>query len=148
MFQILVVHGPNLNLLGQREPKIYGSATMEEINQRLSDMAHELGVQVGAVQSNSEGELIDYLQQAPEKVHGVVLNAGAYTHTSIALRDAIGAIDIPVIEVHLSNIHARESFRQQSMIAAVCIGQICGFGADSYILGLWAMARYLQAQHA
>lgn len=144
MLQILVLHGPNLNMLGQREPEIYGSATLDDINTSLENMAEQLDVQVAAVQSNDEGDLIGLLQQAPDKVDGVIINAGAYTHTSIALRDAIASIAIPVIEVHISNIYKREEFRHHSMLAPVCLGQITGFGADSYVLGLWAIVRHLQ----
>ncbi len=144
--RILILHGPNLNLLGQRETQIYGKSTIDDINTQLKVMAEELQVELAFAQRNGEGELIDLLHEAPDKVNGVVLNAAAYTHTSIALRDAIAAISIPVVEVHLSNIHAREVFRHASMIAPVCIGQICGFGPDSYVLGLWALVKHLQAR--
>jgi 3-dehydroquinate dehydratase II len=135
-----ILHGPNLNLLGQREPEIYGRLTMQEINQRLNSLGETLGVQVRADQSNSEGGLIDRLQDAAGWAAGVVLNPGGYTHTSVAIRDAIAAIAIPVVEVHLSNVHAREEFRQRSLIAPVCKGSIAGFGWQSYALALRALA--------
>jgi 3-dehydroquinate dehydratase II len=140
---ILVIHGPNLNLLGLREPGIYGSATLQDINDRLQQQATELGVFVVCFQSNHEGALIDAIHAAREQHRGIVINAGAYTHTSIALRDAIAGVNIPTVEVHLSNIHRREEFRQHSYLAGVAIGQICGFGADSYYLGLRAIVSYL-----
>lgn len=139
MSAILVLHGPNLNLLGQREPEIYGTLTLEEINRRLTEAGAQLGIEVRAFQSNHEGELIDHLQEAPTWATGVILNAAGYTHTSVALRDAISAIAIPVIEVHLSNIHAREDFRQRSLLSAVCKGSIAGFGWRSYLLALYAL---------
>lgn len=132
------MNGPNLNLLGEREPGIYGSESLETINRGLSDVAAGLGVELGFYQSNHEGELIDKLHSARLEYDAVVLNAGAYTHYSIAIRDAIAAIKLPVVEVHLSNIHARESFRENSVITPVCAGQISGFGAYSYTLGLYA----------
>jgi 3-dehydroquinate dehydratase-2 len=135
---ILFINGPNLNLLGKREPGIYGNLTLDEIEKMVREKATELKVQVEFKQSNSEGDIITWIQQAVGKYDSIVLNAGAYTHTSIAIRDAIAAVKIPTIEIHLSNIHAREEFRRHSMIAPVCVGQISGFGAYSYILGLIA----------
>ena len=140
MKSVLVLHGPNLNLLWQREPKIYGGLSLEEINQRLVASGSEMGLEVRTYQSNHEGDLIDALHQARMWAQGVVFNPGGYTHTSVALRYAITAIGLPVIEVHLSNVHAREEFRRHSMIAPVCLGSIAGFGWCSYWLALSALA--------
>ncbi len=140
MEAILVLHGPNLNLLGIRETEIYGSLTLPQIDQRLVDLGKELGLNVRTFQSNREGDLIDKLQEARAWAKGVVFNAAGYTHTSVALRDAIIAIQIPVIEVHLSNPQAREEFRRRSLIAPVCKGSIAGFGWQSYALALRALA--------
>jgi 3-dehydroquinate dehydratase-2 len=134
--KVLVLHGPNLNLTGGREPEIYGSMTLDEINTLLTEKALELGVKVTCLQSNHEGVLIDALQDAQSWADGVVFNPGGYTHTSVALRDTVAAIGIPVIEVHLSNVYAREEFRHKSLISPVCKGKIVGFGWLSYLLGI------------
>jgi 3-dehydroquinate dehydratase-2 len=137
---IAVIHGPNLNMLGRREVGIYGRKSLEEINSDIAAHGHRLEATVEFFQSNSEGDLVTFIQQCRGRVEGIVLNAGAYTHSSIALRDAISAAEVPTVEVHLSNIYKREAFRHTSMIAAVCLGQICGFGPYSYILGLLALS--------
>ncbi len=139
--KIFIINGPNLNMLGKREPGIYGSDTLESINEELSVLCKELGVEPEFYQSNCEGELIDIIHSAREKADGIVLNAGAYTHYSIAIRDAISASETPCVEVHLSNVHKREEFRHQSVISAVCEGVICGFGKDSYRLAVMALAK-------
>lgn len=140
---VLVLHGPNLNLLGRREPDVYGAITLEQINERLHALAAELGVELEIFQSNVEGELIERIQEAAGTAHVIVLNPAAYTHTSVAIRDAIVAVGLPVVEVHLSNIHQREEFRRRSLISDVAVGQITGFGADSYLLGLRAAVRVI-----
>ncbi len=142
--RILVLNGPNLNLLGIREPEVYGHTTLDDIVAGLVARAGEVGASVKHVQSNSEGALVDALHEARTAADGVVFNPGAYTHTSVALRDAISAIDIPVVETHLSNVHAREEFRKTSLISAVCLGVIGGFGPHSYILALDALLAHLE----
>ncbi|NJN53418.1 MAG: type II 3-dehydroquinate dehydratase [Anaerolineae bacterium] len=144
MLKILVIHGPNLNLLGTRQPEVYGRLTLDDINQQLDTLAEQKGVTLQTIQSNHEGVLIDAIHQAKEWAQGILINPGAYTHTSIALRDAIAGVGLTAVEVHLSNIHAREAFRHQSLIAPVCIGQIAGFGWRSYLLGLRALIDYLE----
>ena len=136
--KILVLHGPNLNLLGQREPKIYGRLTLEQINRKIETLAQELGVEVEFRHSNSEGELVDWIQQASKQFGALVINAAAYTHSSVALRDALTAAGVPAVEVHISNIYKREEFRKKSLIAEAVVGQITGFGVNSYLLGLRA----------
>ncbi len=140
--KILVINGPNLNLLGTREPDVYGNLTLDEIIHTLKKTSGD--VEISHFQSNVEGELIDELQQADSSVDGIVLNAGGYTHTSVAIRDAIAGISIPVIEVHLSNIASREEFRHRSLIAGVCLGTIAGFGSNSYALAINALQTYLK----
>ena len=143
---ILVVHGPNLNLLGIREPQTYGSTTLAQINQNLHQESQRLQVSLSCLQSNHEGDLVDAIHQAQGKHQGIIINAGAYTHTSVAIRDALVGVGIPTVEVHLSNIYRREEFRHHSYIAPIAIGQISGFGANSYLLGLQALVNYLQSQ--
>ncbi len=143
MSAILVLHGPNLSLLGKREPGIYGTLTLAEINSQLEQEAQLLQVQVSILQSNHEGVLVDSIHAALGQYQGLLINAGAYTHTSVALRDAIAAVALPTVEVHLSNIYRREAFRHHSYIAPVAIGQISGFGPNSYRLGLQALVHYL-----
>ncbi|MCL2928569.1 MAG: type II 3-dehydroquinate dehydratase [Trichodesmium sp. St16_bin4-tuft] len=144
MFNILVLHGPNLNLLGLREPGIYGSVTLDNINRLLEQEAEAIGVKISISQSNHEGVLVDLIHSSSEQHQGILINAGAYTHTSVAIRDAISGINIPTVEVHLSNIYSREEFRHHSFIAPVAIGQISGFGSESYLLGLKAIVNYLK----
>ncbi|PWB75947.1 type II 3-dehydroquinate dehydratase [candidate division GN15 bacterium] len=136
MARILIINGPNLNLLGTREPEIYGTETLEEMNGRLSDLAKEINLQIDFFQSNHEGEIIDILQRESKKADGIIINPGALTHYSYAIRDAIAAINVETIEVHLSNLFARDDFRQKSVIAPVCRGQVCGFGFYGYAMAL------------
>lgn len=144
MEKILVVHGPNLNMLGRREVEIYGNMSLEKVNESVRDLAKELGVEVDIFQSNSEGTLIDRIQDAYGRYDAIVINPGGYTHTSVALRDAVAATGIPAIEVHISNIHRREEYRHHSFVAEVAVGQITGFGMDSYLLGLRAAVEFIR----
>ena len=141
---LLVLNGPNLNLLGTREPQVYGSLTLADIESSLKLEAQKLQVELSCLQSNIEGKLIEAIHSARETSQGIIINAGAYTHTSIAIRDALSAVKLPTVEVHLSNIYQREEFRHHSYIAPVAIGQISGFSADSYVLGLHALVNYLK----
>jgi len=145
MIKLLVIHGPNLNLLGKREPNIYGRMTLAEIDAVIQEWAQEQRVEVKIVQSNHQGVIIDVIQEAAGWADGMVINPAGYTHTSVAIRDAIAAVGLPTVEVHLSNIHAREKFRRESIIAPVSIGQISGFGIDSYLLGLRALVEKIKA---
>lgn len=140
---VLVLHGPNLNLLGLREPEVYGLTTLDQVNESLRLMASKFGVKVDCLQSNHEGNLVDAIHNARGVHEGILINPGAYTHTSIAIRDALAGVEIPTVEVHLSNIYTREEFRHHSYIAPVAIGQISGFGVDSYLLGLQALVNYI-----
>lgn len=142
--RVAVVHGPNLNLLGQREPAIYGPTTLAEVNQSLVTLGRELGVEIDHFQANGEGALVDHVQLAAEAVDGYLVNAGAYTHTSVALRDALVAVARPFVEVHLSNVHAREPFRHQSFLSDRAVGVVAGFGAESYLLGLRGLVSHLR----
>jgi 3-dehydroquinate dehydratase II len=146
--KVLVVHGPNLNLLGTREPEVYGKTTLQDINAMLADEAQALGIEVKCLQSNSEGELVTAIQEAPAWADALIINPGGYTHTSVALRDAIAAVGLPAIEVHLSNIFAREPFRHHSYISPVAVGIISGFGAESYRLALIAAKRVIDTKRS
>jgi len=144
--KILVIHGPNLNLLGTRETDVYGTLTLDDITVSLAQLAAELGCDLSMVQSNSEGTLVDSIQAAKGVFHGILINPAAYTHTSVAIRDALSAVALPTVEVHLSNIHKREEFRHHSFVAPVAVGQISGFGPDSYLLGLRALVNFVRQQ--
>jgi len=144
MLSILIINGPNLNMLGRREPEVYGSQTLENINQSLEVIAGHLDASLTFFQSNHEGALVDTIQDALDLHQGILINPGAYTHTSVAIRDAVAAVALPTVEVHLSNIHKREAFRHHSYIAPVAVGQISGFGADSYRLGLEGLVSYIR----
>lgn len=141
----MVINGPNINMLGTREPEIYGSLTLDDIINNLKDYAKTLGIELETFQSNVEGEIVNTIQKAKNDCSGIVINPAAYTHTSVAIRDAIAAVGLPCVEVHLSNIHKREEFRKNSLTAPVCIGQIAGFGANSYKLGLQGLVDYINA---
>ena len=145
--KVLYLNGPNLNMLGIREPTIYGALTLKQIEHQVQEKAQELGIQIEFRQSNHEGSLIDWIHEASGIFEAIILNAGAYTHTSIAIRDAVSSIKVPVVEIHLSNVHAREEFRKKSFIAPVCAGVIAGFGAESYTLALIAVSGLLAKQH-
>lgn len=145
MIRVQVLHGPNLNLLGTRDPAVYGTTTLAEIDAELAKRAKARGAGLRSAQSNLEGELVDLIQKAKGWAHAIVINPGGYTHTSVAIRDALDAVALPAVEVHLSNLHAREPFRQVSITAAKCIGQICGFGANSYYLGLDAALAHVDS---
>ena len=144
--KILVIHGPNLNLLGKREPEVYGKASLSRINQSIQAEAEKVGAKVEIVQSNHEGELVDLIGNVRQGYDGILINPAAYTHTSVALRDALSACGIPAVEVHLSNIYGREEFRRQSLTAPVCIGQVSGFGETSYLLGLAGLVKALRKE--
>jgi 3-dehydroquinate dehydratase-2 len=143
---VLVIHGPNLNLLGTREPEVYGTQTLADVDKMLADEAKSLGMTLKTTQSNSEGALVDAIHGAAKWAHAIIINPGAYTHTSIALRDAIAGVKVPAIEVHLSNVHAREEFRRHSYVSPVATGQICGFGVESYRLALHAARKFAPAK--
>ncbi len=144
VMKFLLLNGPNLNMLGTREPEKYGTITLEYIEKNLKEVAKQNNVELSCYQSNHEGDLIDKIQASNGNFDGIIFNAGGYTHTSVALRDAIASVNTPVVEIHMTNIHAREEFRHNSLISPVCIGQICGFGENSYKLGFYALLEYLK----
>lgn len=146
MAGILVIHGPNLDLLGKRQPEIYGNFTLEKINNQLKALAKKENIKIEFLQSNHEGEIVEAIGSAKDNFDALLINPAAYTHTSVAIRDAISAVKLPTVEVHLSNIYAREEFRHTSLIAPVACGQVCGFGMDSYLLGLQAAIRLVKSQ--
>jgi 3-dehydroquinate dehydratase-2 len=146
MTKILLIHGPNLNLLGEREPDIYGQVTLEEINRRLTALAAERGAELRAMQSNGEGGIIDAIQEARAWADGLMINPGAFTHYSLAIRDALAAVALPAVEIHLSNVFAREEFRHRSVIAPVCIGSLCGFGWRGYEIGLTGLLDFIESR--
>lgn len=143
--KILVINGPNLNMLGQREPEKYGSETLSDIEEMLHTYSFELGATIETFQSNIEGEIVDKIQQGIGTIEGILINPGGYSHTSVAIRDAISSVSIPTVEIHMTNIHAREEFRHHSIVAEVCVGQVSGFGSNSYKLGLKALCDYLKS---
>jgi 3-dehydroquinate dehydratase-2 len=147
MNKVLVIHGPNLNMLGTREPEIYGTQTLEDINDGMKEIAIDLGIELLFFQSNSEGDIVTKIQQAMGKIQGIIINAGGYTHTSVAIADAISAVKIPTVEVHLSNLFARESFRHHSYLSPVCVGLICGFGSNSYLLAVSAIDEIMNIRY-
>ena len=144
--KILVIHGPNLNLLGVREPGVYGSERLETVNAAIRALAGDLGVEVETVQSNHEGAILDAIHAARTQADGILINPGAFTHTSIAIRDALTAVGLPAVEVHLSNVHAREAFRHHSVTAPVCVGTLAGFGRNSYLLGLRGLVEHIKSK--
>ncbi|MCL1901931.1 MAG: type II 3-dehydroquinate dehydratase [Endomicrobia bacterium] len=148
MKKILVINGPNINMLGAREPEIYGAVTLEQIEKEIVSLAQELKVEIEFFQSNHEGEIVDKIQQSLGKISGIIINPAAYTHTSVAIRDALSAIAVPAVEVHISNIYAREDFRHNSFTAGVCIGQIAGFGVDGYLFALKKLAKIINSRNS
>jgi 3-dehydroquinate dehydratase-2 len=146
MKRILVLHGSSLNWLGKREPGIYGHFTLDEVNQALQDLAKQLGIELKIMQTNWEGQIVDWIQQESEWAQGILINPGAFTHYCYSLRDAVASVNLPAVEVHCTNIHAREAFRHESVIVPVCVGQISGFGLNSYLLGLRALNHFIEAR--
>ncbi len=147
MIRFLVLHGPNLNLLGVREPEVYGRISFDDLNRRIKDRARDLGIEARILQSNSEGELIDAIHDALSWADGIIINPGAYTHYSYAIRDALAAVRLPCVEVHISNVHARDDFRQRSVVAPVVTGQVIGFGGSGYVLALEALKALVEESH-